>query len=64
VESAPLGYALSKEEKNPCFCRMGILLFRHFHGPAGADRNCVKSWRLACCMLRGFGVAAGSGDAL
>src|ERR1035437_5558136 len=29
---------------------MGILLFRHFHGPAGADRNCVKSRRLACCI--------------
>src|SRR5208337_524765 len=50
VESAPLVYALSKEEKNPRFCLSGIFLFRHFHGPVVAGRKWAKSWRLACCM--------------
>src|ERR1035437_10157872 len=61
VESAPLGYALSKEEKNPCFCRMGMLRFRHFHGPAGADRNCVKRCGRWEGGKRAFGVCAFQG---
>src|SRR5208337_794790 len=50
VGSAPLFFALSKEEKNPRLCRRGILLFRHFHGPPAGGRKGAKSRRLACCM--------------
>jgi hypothetical protein len=50
VESAPLLYALSKEEGNPRSCFLGIFLLRHFHGPSAGVRNSSNSLRFACCM--------------
>ena len=50
VESAPLLFALSKEEKNPRSWFLGIFFFRHFHGAPAGNRNCSNSLRLACCM--------------
>src|ERR1039457_7216242 len=50
VESAPLVFALSKEEKNPRSWGWGIILFRHFHGPspAAARSRTVCVWTVAC----------------
>jgi hypothetical protein len=42
VESAPLVFALSKEEKNPRF-GVGIFIFRHFHGPLRVVRQAVPT---------------------
>jgi hypothetical protein len=50
VESAPLLFALSKEESNPPGLGWGIILFRHFHGPIVDGRNCSNSLRLARYM--------------
>ena len=50
MESAPLWFALSKEEKDPRFWCLGILLFRHFHGPPAGRGKGAQRRRLACCM--------------
>jgi hypothetical protein len=65
VESAPLGFALSKEEKNPPLLGLGDFFLPSFprpsHGPA--QRREESAFRLLHA-LRGFGVAAGFRDAL